>query len=139
MATATSAPPANIGKYRIERELGRGASGIVYLGLDGFRGRKVAIKQTHAHLLKVPEQAERLLEMLERRGVGQWASFRDLVADCGEPIQIVGRFLALLELYRARAVAFDQSEPLGVLQVSWTGDRPMNDELVRSEWEEEQS
>ena len=51
MATATSAPPANIGKYRIERELGRGASGIVYLGLDGFRGRKVAIKQTHAHLL----------------------------------------------------------------------------------------
>ena len=29
MATATSAPPANIGKYRIERELGRGASGIV--------------------------------------------------------------------------------------------------------------
>lgn len=64
MATATSAPPANIGKYRIERELGRGASGIVYLGLDGFRGRKVAIKQTHAHLLKVPEQAERYRKLL---------------------------------------------------------------------------
>ena len=64
MPTATSAPPANIGKYRIERELGRGASGIVYLGLDGFRGRKVAIKQTHAHLLKVPEQAERYRKLL---------------------------------------------------------------------------
>ncbi len=64
MATATSAPPANIGKYRIERELGRGASGIVYLGLDGFRGRKVAIKQTHSHLLKVPEQAERYRKLL---------------------------------------------------------------------------
>jgi len=64
MATATSAPPANIGKYRIERELGRGASGIVFLGLDGFRGRKVAIKQTHAHLLKHPEQAERYRKLL---------------------------------------------------------------------------
>ncbi|CAN7387892.1 protein kinase [Acidovorax sp. LjRoot74] len=64
MATVTSAPPASIGKYRIERELGRGASGIVYLGLDGFRGRKVAIKQTHSHLLKVPEQAERYRKLL---------------------------------------------------------------------------
>jgi len=64
MATTTSAPPANIGKYRIERELGRGASGIVFLGLDGFRGRKVAIKQTHAHLLRQPEQAERYRKLL---------------------------------------------------------------------------
>ena len=56
--------PATIGKYRIERELGRGASGIVYLGLDGFRGRKVAIKQTHAHLLKQPELAERYRKLL---------------------------------------------------------------------------
>ena len=46
-----------------------------------------------------------------------------------EPIEIVGRFLALLELYRSRAVAFDQSEPLGVLQVSWTGERPTSAEL----------
>ena len=58
---------------------------------------------------------------LEQRGVGQWASFAELVADCRVPIEIVGRFLALLELYRTRAVAFDQPEPLGVLQVSWTG------------------
>lgn len=64
MATATTAPPATIGKYRIERELGRGASGIVFLGLDGFRGRKVAIKQTHAHLLRQPEQAARYRKLL---------------------------------------------------------------------------
>ena len=49
---------------------------------------------------------------------------------------VVGRFLALLELYRARAVTFDQPEPLGVLQISWTGDRLANDDLVRAEWEE---
>jgi segregation and condensation protein A len=48
----------------------------------------------------------------------------------------VGRFLALLELYRARAVAFDQSEALGVLQVSWTGERPNNEHLAPAEAEE---
>ena len=56
--------PTSIGKYRIERELGRGASGVVYLGLDGFRGRKVAIKQTHAYLLDQPELAERYRKLL---------------------------------------------------------------------------
>jgi segregation and condensation protein A len=91
----------------------------------------------HAARVSVPEQAERLLEALERRGVGSWASFSELVADCSEPILIVGRFLALLELYRARAVAFEQSEPLGVLQISWTGNRMVNEELVRAEWEEQ--
>jgi segregation and condensation protein A len=96
----------------------------------------VGTEHLHVARVSVPEQAERLLEFLERRGVGGWASFSDLVADCGEPIQIVGRFLALLELYRSRAVAFEQAEPLGVLQVSWTGNRLVNEEMVRAEWEE---
>lgn len=84
-------------------------------------------------MVSVPEQAGVLLTRLEARGTGQWASFSELVADCQAPIEIVGRFLALLELYRARAVAFDQSEPLGVLQVSWTGERPSNEDLVKAE------
>ena len=36
-------------------------------------------------------------------------------------MQVVGRLLALLELYKARAVETDQEEPLGQLNVSWTG------------------
>jgi eukaryotic-like serine/threonine-protein kinase len=50
-ASATSpAPPlagtgqGTLGRYRIERELGRGAMGAVYLGLDPQIGRQVAIK-----------------------------------------------------------------------------------------------
>lgn len=97
----------------------------------------VGTDHLHAARVSVPEQAELLLEALQRRGVGQWASFAELVADCGEPILIVGRFLALLELYRARAVAFEQSEPLGALQISWTGNRMVNEDLVRAEWEEQ--
>jgi segregation and condensation protein A len=93
----------------------------------------VATEHLHELMVSVPEQAEQLLSLLETRGIGQWASFSELVADCGTPIQIVGRFLALLELYRARAVAFDQSEPLGVLQVSWTGERPTSEALLRAD------
>ena len=49
--------PTTIGKYRIERELGRGASGTVYLARDGFRDARVAVKQIHEHLLSDPTQA----------------------------------------------------------------------------------
>jgi segregation and condensation protein A len=97
----------------------------------------VGTEHLHELIVSVPEQAEQLLADLQRRGPGQWATFSELVADCREPILIVGRFLALLELYRARAVAFDQSEPLGVLQISWTGDRPSSDEIEATETVEE--
>ena len=36
-------------------------------------------------------------------------------------MEVVGRFLALLELYKARAVDARQEESLGPLDVSWTG------------------
>lgn len=119
--------------------IGVGAQNFAEIAAAVFTPRPVPTVSTdHLHMARVsvPEQAERLMVFLEQRGVGHWASFSELVAECTEPIQIVGRFLALLELYRARAVAFDQIEPLGVLQVSWTGDRLTDDEMVRAEWEE---
>ena len=93
----------------------------------------VATEHLHTLMVSVPEQAAQLMLLLEARGTGQWASFSELVADCRAPIEIVGRFLALLELYRSRAVAFDQAEPLGVLQVSWTGERPASEDLVEAD------
>ncbi|OBJ55653.1 segregation/condensation protein A [Mycobacterium sp. 1423905.2] len=109
----------------------------VMLGVDAARFAEIAavaftprpvptVATGHLHELQVsvPEQAQHILAMLQTRGSGHWASFSELVADCTAPVEIVGRFLALLELYRSRAVAFDQAEPLGVLQVSWTGERP---------------
>lgn len=90
----------------------------------------VATEHLHQVYVSVPEQVNNLMSLLESRGIGHWASFRDLVADCQAPIEIVGRFLALLELYRARAVAFEQPEPLGALQISWTGERPTEEHLA---------
>jgi len=97
----------------------------------------VATEHLHQVMVSVPEQVGNLMALLESRGIGQWSTFSELVADCGAPIEIVGRFLALLELYRARAVAFDQSEPLGALQISWTGERPTNDHLAKADAVEE--
>jgi segregation and condensation protein A len=93
----------------------------------------VALEHLHEVAVSVPEQVSNLMALLEIRGIGQWASFRDLVADCQAPIEIVGRFLALLELYRARAVAFEQPEALGALQISWTGERPSDQHLAVEE------
>jgi segregation and condensation protein A len=90
----------------------------------------VATQHLHDVFVSIPEQAEKLLAILEARGSGQWATFSELVADCRAPMEVVGRFLALLDLYRTRAVAFDQSEPLGVLQISWTGERPTSEALA---------
>ncbi|MEN3319561.1 MAG: segregation and condensation protein, partial [Mycobacterium sp.] len=113
--------------------LGVDAESFAQIAAAAFTPRPVPTVGTeHLHqvMVSVPEQVGNLMNLLESRGIGRWASFSELVADCGAPIEIVGRFLALLELYRARAVAFDQSEPLGVLQISWTGERPTNDHLA---------
>ena len=45
------------------------------------------------------------------------ASFRELVADCEERIQIVVRFLALLDLYREGQVDLAQAETFGEINV----------------------
>jgi segregation and condensation protein A len=113
--------------------LGVDAESFAQIAAAAFTPRPVPVvglDHLHQVVVSVPEQVTNLLNLLESRGIGQWSSFSELVADCGAPIEIVGRFLALLELYRSRAVAFDQSEPLGVLQVSWTGERPTNDHLA---------
>jgi len=52
---------------------------------------------------------------------GRAASFRDLVADCDERIQVVVRFLALLELYRDGRVELHQGETFGEIRVEWQG------------------
>ena len=41
--------------------------------------------------------------------------------DSPDTLTTVARFLALLELFREGAVAFEQVTPLGELSVRWTG------------------
>ncbi|MDT7596431.1 MAG: segregation and condensation protein [Pseudonocardiales bacterium] len=79
----------------------------------------VSLEHLHTPRVSVREHAAVLRDRLEREGQ---ASFRSLVADCGHTREVVARFLALLDLYRAAVVVFDQADPLGELCVRWTGD-----------------
>ncbi len=77
----------------------------------------VRVDHVHAPRVSVREQAGILIESLRQRPV---QSFRALCAGCSSLLEVVGRFLALLELYREARVAFAQVEALGELQVRLT-------------------
>lgn len=63
------------------------------------------------------------MSAVERRieDFGRVASFRDLVSDCEERLEIVVRFLALLELYRDGRVELVQGDTFGEIHVEWQG------------------
>jgi tRNA A-37 threonylcarbamoyl transferase component Bud32 len=58
-AFSLSAKPEHLGPYRIERELGQGGFGVVYLGFDLDLKRQVALKVLHAGRLDQPEAVRR--------------------------------------------------------------------------------
>ncbi|GAB3582285.1 segregation/condensation protein A [Amycolatopsis endophytica] len=78
----------------------------------------VSLDHIHAHQVSVREHAALLRLKLAERGD---ATFTELVEDCEHTVEVVARFLALLELYRESSVQFDQDEPLTMLRVRWTG------------------
>jgi serine/threonine-protein kinase len=51
-------PPANLGRYKILKELGRGAMGLVYLGKDPTIQRFVAIKTMRLNDIDEPDKAQ---------------------------------------------------------------------------------
>jgi segregation and condensation protein A len=78
----------------------------------------VSIDHIHMVRVSVREHAALLRDRLRDMGI---ATFRVLCLDCESTLEVVARFLALLELYREGLVGFDQMQALGELTVRWTG------------------
>jgi len=78
----------------------------------------VSVAHLHAPAVSVTEQ---LVLVRSRIAAAGTATFRSLSHDCAHTLEVVARFLALLELYRQQLVSFDQLSPLGELHVRWTG------------------
>jgi segregation and condensation protein A len=115
-----------------------GAEGFAKLAVKAMQPRakpQVYVDHIHAPLVSVQEQAQIVVARLRELGE---ASFRVLVEDTDDTLTVVARFLALLELYREKAVALDQEEALGELQVRWTGgEQPPDTPLVTDEFDQE--
>ncbi len=56
-------PPSKLGKYEIQREIGRGSMGVVYAAFDPYVGRAVAVKVAMADALRNGEAGERFRKM----------------------------------------------------------------------------
>lgn len=92
----------------------------------------VKIDHLHLPMVSVREQAAIIGERLQRSGQ---ATFRQLVQDAGSTLVVVGRFLAVLELYREGAIAFDQVSPLGELVIRWTGEAAEGTVVISDEFD----
>ena len=77
---------------------------------------EVSTAHLHTARTTVREQVDILASRLQRL---RRATFRQLTSDCEDTYEVVARFLAVLELYRAASVSLDQLAPLGELYVTW--------------------
>ena len=105
-------------------KLGHSPASFAELAASVFRPKppeEVGIGDIHQVAVSVPEQAGKIMDVLKLLGAEKWLSFSALTRDCTLSMQVVGRFLALLELYNAKAEETEQEDPLGPLNVSWTG------------------
>jgi segregation and condensation protein A len=76
----------------------------------------VGLDHLHADQVSVAEHTAVLRERLAELGV---ATFAELTADCTTALEVVARFLAVLDLYRERSVDLEQPEAFGELTVRW--------------------
>ncbi|MGY3789343.1 segregation and condensation protein A [Streptomyces antibioticus] len=112
-----------------------GPEGFARLAVKAMQPRpkpQVYVDHIHAPLVSVQEQAVFVVARLRELGE---ASFRTLVADTDDTLTVVARFLALLELYREKAVALDQETALGELLVRWTGGESGETPVVTDEFD----
>ncbi|MCX4517389.1 segregation/condensation protein A [Streptomyces anulatus] len=114
-----------------------GPEGFARLAVKAMQPKprpQVYVDHIHAPLVSVREQAGLVAERLREAGAA--VSFAVLTEDAPDTLTVVARFLALLELYREKAVTLDQDEALGDLLVAWCGGAEA-DPVVTDEFDQE--
>lgn len=87
----------------------------------------VGLTHLHAPRVSIREQAAEVITML--RGKSS-LTFRDIIGAVKDRAVVVARFLAVLELYRLSAIAFEQDSPLGDLTITWRGNAFDDEQLA---------
>jgi segregation and condensation protein A len=116
--------------------LGIGAQRLFKLALKQFTPKpgppQLSIVHLHQMRVSVREHANLLRDRLRRAGS---ATFDLLIGDCESTLEVVARFLALLELYREGLIEFEQPVSLDELTVRWIGGDDDGGELDIDDYE----
>ncbi len=87
----------------------------------------VGLEHLHAPLVSIREQAAQVVAILR---ASETVSFRQLIVGVEQRGVIIARFLAVLELYRAQCISFEQLEPLGELTLRWSAESWSDESLA---------
>ncbi|MEV6348467.1 segregation/condensation protein A [Actinoplanes sp. NPDC051851] len=119
-----------------ELVLGIGPQRLFKLALKQFTPKpgppQVSIAHIHMVRVSVREHANLLRDRLRRAGT---TTFSLITADCENTLEVVARFLALLELYREGLIDFEQPVSLDELTVRWIGGDDAGGELEIDDYE----
>jgi segregation and condensation protein A len=123
---------ARYAKALPELVLGIGPARLFKLALKQFTPKpgppQVSIAHIHQVRVSVREHAALIRDRLRRAGS---ATFTVLTADCESTLEVVARFLALLELYREGVIDFEQPVSLEELTVRWIGGDDVGDMQIK--------
>ena len=75
----------------------------------------------------VADAVAELIDELPRTGR---ISFRRLTGDLVDRIEVIIRFLAVLELFKQGVVELDQPERFGDIQIEWCADSDVDTEMI---------
>jgi segregation and condensation protein A len=116
--------------------LGIGPERLLKLALRQFLPKpgppEVSIAHIHQVRVSVREHAALLRDRLRRAGS---ATFGLLIADCESTLEVVARFLALLELYREGLIDFEQPVSLEEMTIRWIGGDHIEGDLDIDDYE----
>lgn len=90
---------------------------------------QLELDMSHVAPIKVSVR-DAIMSVAETLRRGRSATFGELCQSASERIDVVVRFLALLELFKAGAVDLDQADRFGDITARWTGDEAAPEDMA---------